>query len=167
MANLYELMGDFAALQDAIDAGASGEEVEALLVAMDEAKGTLKTKVDNVARVLRNIGGQVTAVQNEERRLAARRKALANSEKRLREWVRTSMDVLEVDKIKTDLNNVTLGKAQPTVVVLNGSEIPAEYTTTTTTTSVNKKRILTAYKEHGEIVKGTDIVPGKRTLTIR
>lgn len=165
MPNLYELMDEYAALQEAIDAGASAEEVEALIAAMDEAKGTLKQKVDNVCRVLRNIAGQVTAVKNEESRLTARRRALENNEERLREWVRTSMDLLDVDKIKTDLNSVTLGKGTEKVVVVDESLVPEEYKTTTV--RVDKKAILRAYKQDGEIVHGADIVLGKPSLTIR
>jgi len=165
MANLYELMGDYAALQDAIDAGASDEEIGALIATMDDAKGTLKTKVDNVCRVLRNIAGKVTAVKNEEKRLGARRKALENNKERLRSWVRESMDVLDVPKIKTDLNNVTLGDAGDTVTILDINKVPDEYKTKQDPKPL-KKAILKAYEDDGEIIPGTDIVKGVRPLTI-
>lgn len=166
MPNLYELMGDFAAIQDAIDDGASEEEIDALLKAMDEAKGSLKSKVDQVCHVLRNIGGQVTAVKNEENRLVARRRALENNRERLRDWVRTSMDVLEVDKIKTDLNNVTLAKAGNSVVIIDIEKVPKEYVTPQLP-KPKKKEILAAYENDGEIIPGTDIVASTRSLVVR
>lgn len=166
MSNLYELMGDYDALRAAIEnQELTDKQLIELLDAIDETKGPLREKIDNICRLLANIGGDVEKYKTEEHRLECRRKTLENKHKRLRDWVRSSMDVLEVDKMKTSVHAVTLGKSQKKVVVMNEKLVPDEYTETVR--KILKKEILKAFKDDGEIVAGCDIIDGERTLTIR
>jgi len=167
MPNLYELMDDFADLQDAIDSGAAEEKIVGIIERMDAAKGSLRDKVDNVCRVVRNIEGHASAVKREKDRLQRREKALNNNKERLRAWVKTSMDLLDVPSIKTDVNTITLGEpGDPTVVITDIHEVPAEYVTKQDP-KPDKKAILKAYKDDGEVVAGTSVLDGERVLTIR
>lgn len=166
MANLYELMGDYDELQRAIDEnGLDDAAIGALLDRIDEAKGPLRDKIDNIVRLLANQEGEVDALKREEKRLSARRKARENGIERLRGWVRTSMSVLDVREVKTNLNTVQVQDGQPKVIVVDETLVPDEYCRTVR--EVDKTKVLKAYKADGEIVPGVDIVPGEPKLVIR
>lgn len=169
--NLYELMGEYARLQTACYGEGEDqpdlETIEKILAELDDTRGELRDKVDNICRLLRNLKANAEALDVEATRLQKRRTALDNSISKLREWVRSSMDVMGVDKIKTAHNTITLAEGKQSVVVLDKNVVPAEYKTTTVTTSINKRDIMAAYKATGEILPGVDIVPGQRVLTIR
>jgi hypothetical protein len=157
MPNLYELMGDFEALQSAMDnEGVSDEELTTLLDAVDEAKGSLRDKLDNICRLLRNVDGDVDKFKNEERRIGARRKAMENKKERVREWVKSTMDVLAVDKMKTDIFEVSIVAGAERVIVVDEEKVPEEYLRVKTTVDIAK--VKQAYKQDGEIVPGCDIV---------
>jgi predicted nuclease with TOPRIM domain len=165
MPNLYELMGEYDELQRALEDPEADRD--AILEALDEAKGTLKEKVDNVCRVRASLTGDISKFKAEEARLAARRKTLENDKKRLENWVRETMTVLDVSKVKTDLHSVTVSPGQPTVVVTKLDVVPPEYLHPPKPQTVDKKKVLKVYKDDGEFVDGTDIVPGTPTLNIR
>jgi hypothetical protein len=161
--NLYDLMDEYQGLQDALeDEGATQEQVGALLDRIDEAKGSLQSKVDAICRVLKNLDAQATAIQTEEKRLKARRQARENSAETLRTWIKSSMDVLDVKSIKTDLFNVSLVEGPHAVRVLDENAIPDAYVKLKR--EPDKKLILKAFKEDGEIVAGTDVV---RSVSLR
>lgn len=165
MPNLYELAEEFATLRRASDHALTNEELTGILDALDESRVDLRSKVDAICRVIANVGSDAEAIQREERRLSARRKALENKEARLRDWVRSTMEIVGVAEIKTDVHTVAIQSGQPMVVVTDPNLIPEGYVTTTVVP--NKKAILAAYKVHGEIIPGTDVVAGKMKLVIR
>lgn len=166
MANLYELMGEYAELQAAAeDPDIDAEQFAELLKKVDEAKGELRDKVDRIAKLLRNLNGDAQKLKYEEQRLARRRQAMDNNAERLRDWVRTTMELLDVDKIKTEMFTVTLGKPSFRVEVLDEKQVPKEYVRTEI--KVDKKAILKAANEDGEIIPGCDVRQGPRKLTFR
>lgn len=166
VSNLYELMGDYTALQAAMDdQELTDAQLQELLDAVDETKGPLREKIDNICRLLANIGGDVEKYKVEEGRLERRRRTLENKHKRIRDWVRSSMDILEVDNMKTTVHAVTLGKAGKIVEVKDVKLIPDDYVKIER--KPKKKEIMKAYKDDGVIVDGCEIVDGERKLTIR
>jgi hypothetical protein len=140
------------------------EELTALLDALDEAKGDLRTKVDNVCRLLRNVDGDIDKFKAEEKRIGARRKAMENKKERVRDWLKQTMDVLSVDSMKTDIFDVKIVGGRDKVVVVNEELVPEEFMRVKK--SVDLTKVKKAYDEDGEIVPGTDIVPVK-SLRIR
>lgn len=166
MPNLYELASEFAALQAAADNHElSDEELTQLLDAIDESRLSLRDKVDNIAKLLASMDGDVEAFKREEHRINRRRKAMENKIERLRDWVRTTMDVLDVSDIKTDVHQVQIQPGNHKVIITDANKVPDEYIKTTRTPM--KKAILAAYKDDGEFVPGTDIVRGDPKLVIR
>lgn len=166
MANLRELMSDFAVLREMVtEEGISDERVTEILDLLDEAKGTLKEKVDNTVGVLDTLEADIAHFKAEESRLAARRKTMENNRERLRRWVRESMVAHDLKDLKTEYHTVRLDEGQPVVIVVDEEAIPVEYTRTKV--SPDKKKILSAYKEDGEIVKGCEIGKGNPKLVVR
>lgn len=166
MANLYELMGEYAELQEAAEnPDVDAEQFAELIKKVDEAKGELRDKVDRIARLLRNLDADARKLKYEEQRLAKRRQAMNNNSERLRDWVRTTMELLDVDKIKTEMFTVTLGQPSFRVEVLDETKVPKEYVRTEI--KVDKKAVLKAVNEDGEIIEGCDVRYGPRKLTFR
>lgn len=165
MPNLYELMSDYASLQAAFDdESITMEGLEELLDAVDESKDDLRTKVDNICRLIRNVDGEVDKFRSEERRLAAIRKARENKRQRIFDWLKNTMDLLNVDKVKTNVFEVAMVEQGYKVVVVDEDKIPDEYIRVKK--SPNMTKLNKAYKDDGEIVSGCDIVM-KKALRIR
>jgi hypothetical protein len=166
MANLYELMGSYAALQQAMENDdLTDEALQQLLDAVDETKGSLREKVNGIVRVIDNLDSDIGRFEREEQRLNKRRTSMKNKKERLRAWVRNSMEILEVPRLKTDVRTLAIESGGKRVVVVDEKLVPKEYTRTTI--EVDKKKVMKAYKDDGEIVAGCDIIDGASKLVIR
>jgi hypothetical protein len=161
VANLYELMDDYAALQLAFDDDATDEQLAGLLDAMEDSKGELRVKVDNICRLLRNAETEVERFKGEEKRLAGRRKALENKGKKVREWLKSSLDLLNVDKVVTNVFEVKIIEQGLAIVVVDEDKVPQAFLRVKTTSAPDMEKISLAYKEDGEIVAGCDVVMRK------
>ena len=166
MANLYELMGDLAFLNEMMrDEEVTADRAEEILALLDGAKSTLAQKIDNTARVLGTIEASIDTFKNEERRLAARRKTLDNNRERLRDWVKSTMLAHSVDKLATDIHSVTIAEGRMQVVVIDETKVPDQYVVIER--KVSKTLVMSAYKEDGEVPAGCDVVRGEPSLRIR
>jgi len=165
MTTLYDLMGRFAEIQDAVYAEEDPERIERLMTMMDEDAGELSDKVDKICRLLRNVESDMEQQEFEEKRLAKRRKALGNAKNRLRDWVRSSMDLLDVRQIKTPVHTITITEGRPSVILLDINQVPPEYKRVTV--ALDKAAVMKIYKSDGEIVAGCDVEPGPPILTVR
>lgn len=166
MANLYELMREYQELQELFyDPDASAEDVDAALNKIDETKGSVAEKIDSIGRLLRNIDADITALDAEQKRLAQRKKSLEGRKERVRDWVRDTMKILDVPKIRTDKFTVSLGAAKDVVKIINEKALPDDYVRVERVP--DKKAIMKSYTDDGEIVAGCDIVKGKPSVTFR
>lgn len=163
MPNLYELLGNYEMLQRAMDD--PEVDMDTLLDALDEAKGSVREKVDNICRLLASLDGEIAAYKREEARLEARRKARENKKEKLREWVRMTMDALDIERIQTTVHQVSLQKGSEKVVVGKLGDVPDEYFKVKK--EVDKARVLREYRDDGVCVPGTQIVRGNKKLVIR
>jgi chromosome segregation ATPase len=164
--NLYELGDAFQTIQRILDDPTADEaEIESALTLVDDVKGELDAKVDAICRVVFGIEGDVAKLKKEEERLKKRRQALENRQARLREWVRATMSVLDIDKIKTSLFTVSLAKAKARLVVVDESLIPDEFKKTVV--EIRKADMNTAFRTMGLIPAGTEVVMGDPELRIR
>jgi chromosome segregation ATPase len=164
--NLYELADAFQTIQRTLDDPESDEaEIESAMTLVDETKGELDSKVDAICRILRGISGDIDKLKQEEARLRKRRQALENRETRLREWLRGTMSVLDIQKIKTRLFTVSLAQAKPKLVVVDESLVPDEYKKVTV--EIRKADMNTAFRTLGVIPEGTEVVLSEPELRIR
>jgi hypothetical protein len=157
MANLYELMSEYDALQAALEDDELTDEVlDKLLEQIEEAQGTLRSKVDNICRLLSNVGGDVEKFRSEERRLGKRRKAMENKANRICAWLKASMDLIDIEKVKTDIFEVSIVEQGHRIIVVDESKLPEEFMRVKR--SPDMTRLNKAYKEDGEIPPGCDVV---------
>ena len=84
MANLYELNQNYTNLLEVLETATDENLIEMVQGALNEVDGSIKDKVDNCVRFVRNLESDITALKEEEKRLADKRKTIENSKKRMR-----------------------------------------------------------------------------------
>lgn len=120
--NLYELTTSYRQIQDMIEQGEEG--LEDTLESLDDA---IEEKAVGYAKVIKNNDGRISAIKEEEKRLAEKRRSLENGNKRLKESLQDSMMLNNKRTIKTDLFNFNIQKNPPSVRVIDESMIPKTY----------------------------------------
>lgn len=98
-----------------------------LNAALENIDDEIETKADNIAKVLRDFDGDIEALKSEEERLAKKRKAIENRQKKLKEYLQNAMLVLDKRKFKTDLFSFNIQKNAPSLKILDESKIPEDY----------------------------------------
>jgi phage host-nuclease inhibitor protein Gam len=157
-APLYALSGQYLAVQERAEAG---EDVADLLEALH---GDIEHKAAALVRLARDLELDSDKVAEEQRRLAARKKAIDNNVERLREYLRTNMLATGIHRVKAATFSIALSDGPERVDVVDETLVPEAFVRTKR--EVDKAKVLAAYKAHGELVAGTSITRGTR-LVIR
>lgn len=160
MKNLYELTSDYIQLYEMLEAGAeTPEDEEAIIAAIEETGQNIADKADAYARMIKNLSAGAEACRAEEKRLSARRRAMENGVERLKANMLLTMQTLGADKLKTSIGTWSVQKNPFSCEVLDASKVPARFLTYQEPT-VDKKAILAAFKETGEVFDGISISQG-------
>lgn len=146
---LAELTGAYRELMDLAD---DGEDVSAALANIDDA---LETKASAIIHVLKELDADVAKFVEEEKRLAARRKALEANAQRLRDYVKRAMSGAGVLKLSAGTCSLSLRDGPERVVVQDEHAVPEVFLRVKV--EVDRSKILAAYKADGEVVRGTMI----------
>lgn len=138
-----------------------GEDVSAELAKID---GELVTKAEGILHVLRNVEGDADKIDQEIKRLTARKRVAENNAARIREHLRKGMEASGVTRIAGGAFTVTLTDGSDRVEVDDALSLPDEYVRVKR--EADKAAILAHYRATGEIIPGTRIERGTR-LVIR
>lgn len=144
---LYELTGVFQQVQE-LEGELTEEEFAALL---ENVEGNIEEKLESIGRVLKSFEAREKAIDEEIARLKERGMRAKNTRERIKEYVRTQLQVLGRKKVETDLFTFSLRNAPKRVVVLDEGRLPEEYMKVTKTPA--KKMIAEAIKR-GELPEG-------------
>lgn len=155
---LYEISEGYTRLQLRAE---DGEDIADELALLD---GELSAKAQGVLHVLRNLEGDALAVEAEIARLSARKLAAENNAKRIREYLRSSMEKSGLTRVQGPAFSVSLSDGPERVEVDDAALLPEAYVRTKTTSEPNKAAILAAYKTTGEVIPGTRIERGTRLV---
>lgn len=123
-----------------------------------------KTKMDNIACYIKNLNADVEAIKNEEKNLAARRKAKENQVERLKSYLSSNMQYAGYNKFES-ARCVLSFRSSKAVEIEEGAQIPENYINVKITEEPNKKALKEAL-EMGEIIEGVSIVE-KKNLQIK
>lgn len=158
---LYELTEAYRNIENLL----SDEEAdtEALEKALSQVEDSIENKAENIAKLVRNIDGDIKALKDEEKRLAGRRKALENKQRDIKKYLELQLKTLEIDKVKTKLFTIYIQNNAPSVKITDEEAIPEDFYKYSK--SIVKKDILEALKD-GEEVPGAEINQ-TRSLRIR
>lgn len=119
---LYEITGDLLQLQSMLE---DSVEDDVLKDTLEAVQGEFDYKLEQYAKVIKNLEADVDALKNEAKRLTDKRKVLENNITRLNAAMFDSMKATGTSKVKGQLFTVAIQK--------NGGKVPvimAEGTTT-------------------------------------
>lgn len=119
-------------------------------------KGELQEKSLNVGAYIKNLEAKTTAMAEYEKRMYDRRKQLENQVNRLKEYLKTNMEICGITEISGDEFNLTIRKNPPHVVVDNEKEIEPMFFKREVVVKLDKTGIKDAIKNN-EIVKGVHL----------
>lgn len=123
MPALYEMVSEVQQLQEAI-LNAEGEMTPEIAAQLDALGDNINAKVDGICKLVAQLDGEAAMFKTEYDRLAKNASVRINSVKRLKEYLKTSMEALGETKIKTPLFGVTICKnGQPSVTVAEGTDL--------------------------------------------
>lgn len=115
MSNIYELTQDYLIISEMMENPELDPEF--LADTMEAVEGELEVKAENYAKVMKNLDGDVEALDNEIRRLMSRKKALENNIKNMKKALQSMMTITGKTKFKTDLFSFGIRKNTPAVVM--------------------------------------------------
>jgi len=164
MTTLYKLTDQMQELSNVL---ADCENMEqAITDTMEGLELEFNQKAENILFLTRNLDSGITALDDEIKRLQGRKKTITNKQDSLKEYLRSNMDKLDINKIECDLFTITLKKA-PQIAIIDAIEmLPDAFKKTVTTVSADKNMIKSKLKE-GEKVLGAHLEDGKRALIIK
>ncbi|MBO0473275.1 siphovirus Gp157 family protein [Enterococcus ureasiticus] len=139
-------------------------DAETLKDTLDSIDEAIEIKVENTAKVVRSLEGNVDAIDSEIKRLTAKKSTLNNNIKGIKNYMQESMEQVGKDKIKGQLFNVGIQNNQQSVNVLDEKKINLNYFIEQPP-KLDKKLLLADLKE-GKEVEGAEIQQ-TRSLRIR
>lgn len=123
---------------------------------LDSLELDQKTKFDNIACWIKNLNADVTALKEEESKLADRRKVKENQIERLKNYLSMNLQLAGYTKFETPRCLLSFRKSKQ-VEIQEGAVLPPEYIVTKITETADKKALKEAL-EGGEIIDGVSIV---------
>jgi len=163
MTKLYELTQAYQSLLDT-------EELteEELNTALDSVVDLISNKALNIARLVLTLQSESTAIDSEIKRLNSRKVTRENKVKNLRSYLLLNMEATNITKAKDNFVSVTLQSSSPSVAILDVLQIPDSYwRIIPEQREVDKRSILTTYKEQGKTVPGTEIITTRKHIVIK
>ena len=151
--NLYELSNEWLQLQ-AVDIE-TVEEGEDWIKAVEEIEASIRDKLLAIARVVKNLEAEETALKDEEARLYAKRKARTNRIASLKEYAEIAMISAGLRDVQDSVFKVSIQKNPPYVFIPDERLIPAEYWIPQPD-KLNKTAIKAALKD-GQEVGGAEL----------
>ena len=160
MAKLYEITKDYIGF---LDSGLPADELNDCLESIEDA---FEDKANNIMAVTQTLQEDVTAIDNQIKRLQERKKAIVNNQESLKEYLRHNMEMTGISKIKHPLFTVTLSAPGEVVKIVDEKLLSDEFVTVKTTVAPDKIAIKKAIKSGVEVL-GACLVSGKSRLTIK
>ena len=125
--SLYDLTGNFLALQEMMmDPDIDPEMIQDTIDAMD---GDYEEKLENYGKVITNLSVLAAGIDEEEKRLKARKKTINNQIDRLKKNIKESMIALGKKKVKTELYSYSIRDGVSSVVIDDADKIPSKFRT--------------------------------------
>lgn len=162
--SLYNITNSFIELFDKIEnEELSKEEIQELgnSLALE-----LQNKSTNVICYIRNIELSLEAIKTEIERLTLMKKSIENKSNKFKEYVKTNMDILELQKIETPLGIISIAKNPASVEIYDESLIEEKYKVSKVLTTIDKTIIKDDLKK-GKNVQGARLVEDKTSLRIK
>lgn len=142
-------------------------DTETIADTLEGSSTELQAKIVDYGFVIRNMEAFGDAMQEEEKRLAARRKSHNIKVERIKTWLLTNMVGCQISKIECPLFTISVRKNPPSVIVEDESMIPDNFLVVPDLPppSPDKKAISAALKA-GQDVPGCKL-ESKQSISIK
>lgn len=156
--NLYELTCEQIEINRMLEenGGELTPELEEALLITEE---NLNQKAEGYCKAIAIYNGQAATLDEEIKRLTAKKKVAENAVARMKDALKATMQVLQLDKINAGTFTISARKSK-SLEVLDEALIPEEYKETVTTIKVDKNAIKDAIKNGAEI-EGVELKENK------
>jgi phage host-nuclease inhibitor protein Gam len=124
---LYEMAFEYQRVLDLCDQAGDPESERAFLDTLEGLKGQIEAKLDNCAAVVRTMEAEMKALQEEEERLYARRRAIDSNRERLKGYMEEQMKACGLEKSKGARFSVQIQTSQPHVEIDELTKLPDFY----------------------------------------
>lgn len=151
---LYEINDMYLNLIDLIESGADEEDIK---VALDNIDDELEEKADSYAVVIKRLEATEAMIQEEEKRLHAKRKTITNNIKNMKNRLEEAMILHEKKKFKTDKFSFNIQKNRAGLKILNEAEIPEKYKEEKIEIVIDTNKIIDEIKS-GLEVQGAELI---------
>ncbi|MCG8609197.1 MAG: siphovirus Gp157 family protein [Pseudomonadales bacterium] len=165
MTSLREITEDMLSLQQLSEDDCPDMD-QAIQDTMEGIVGSFQDKAEKVATVILNIGSNIAEVDNEIKRLQARKKTMQNKDSAIKAYLRENMEATGITKIECPLFSIALKNGRSMARIDNESELPDDYVKVKTEITPDKTAILKALKEGVEI-PGASIDVSKSSVIIK
>lgn len=167
MANLklYEITNGFMKLLDDKETEElTEEEINQIGLQLAEA---LQNKSANIIAYYQDQDALLNAIDEQIKRLQDYKKITKNKIDRYKDYVKSNMERLGLDKIQTELGTLQIARSPISVEVLDVDKVPDEYKNIKTEVTVDKNKIKEVFKITGEIIDGVNIIVDNTNLRIK
>lgn len=157
--SLYNIEQEYLEIAQLLEEGELTEGLEkALIIVQDE----LQTKAVNYGFVIKDLDDDITAIDNEIKRLQAIKKSKQNAQNYLKENIKRAMLNFGIDKVEVPTLKLSFRRSEA-VNITDESIIPNKYLKTTV--SVDKAKLKKALKD-GEVIEGA-VIKENQNLQIK
>lgn len=141
--NLYELTNKYQELLNYLQSVdvTDEEQAESFKNTLESLDGAIEDKAENIVHVLQQLKYDEEAVSKEITRLQAKKRALSNNQRNLKEYLKDTMEFTGKTKIKSPFFSIWVQKNRPSVIVEDIDKIPKEFIREKTTTTVDKTEL--------------------------
>lgn len=158
---LYEISHNYLC---ALDALSELEDLppEAIADTLEALQGEFEDKALNIARYVRNLEAEASAIEEARKRMDARARSATQQARRLKDYLKGELERTGL-KIQAPDLALRLQNNPPSVVVDDEASIPAAFKQTQTVTKVLKAELGKALKA-GESIEGAHLERSKRLV---
>lgn len=156
--SLYNIAQELLAFEEMLllDQGEMTEAHEQLLT---EFNSWLSTKTDSIVWLSCKLEDEIAMADLHSKRIALYKKARVNAVERLRQYVTQQMDIMQTDKIKGELGEISIRKPVKVLHVEDANLVPVEFTKVKV--ELDDAKIKGALK-NGTDVSGARLIDGQR-----
>lgn len=151
MMKLYELTDNYLRLQELLEEN----KTEAVMDTLDAITDGFHDKAENIAKIIKSLAADAEMAGTEAKRLLKRKQALENNVQKLKIYLQTEMERMEIRKINSTLFTIQIQKNPVSVEIVDDSLLQAFFLLQEP--KIDKKRIAEILKS-GEEVKGARLV---------
>lgn len=169
MSKLYSLGEQYKTFNQFVDAALEGDEIaeddlQMYIDTLEAIEDEIGNKVENIAKFLKNIQGDIKAFKEEEGRLKKKRGYLTNKYEGLKEYTQSVLELNKIDRVPAGTFDVKLQVSPPSVNIIDASKIPGKYKIEQEP-KIDSKGLLADMK-NGAKFEGVELIKDKKHLRI-